>query len=300
MFKEIPKQVWAFDCEWVPDSRAGALLAQKAGEGGKNEASIFDAMWARHKDHSEENPRPFLKLVQSRVVSISVLARKQELDGIVHLSLTSQPKTFDAPTTEREILARFLDGVGAVRPQLVGYNSQNSDLPILIQRGIINGVRAEGFCYKPDKPWEGYDYLSRYSEGHLDLMDMVTGSGFRGAPSLNEIAVLSGIPGKIDVCGSDVADLWLAGDYQKIVEYNEHDALTTYLLWLRMSLFAGHLTEGSYAEEERRLHDFLKDRSTLKPHLRAFLDRWDALRAPDDLILKTNPAPRPLGGNRLG
>ena len=153
-------------------------------------------------------------------------------------------------------------------------------------------MSAGEFCHKPNKPWEGYDYLNRYSEGHLDLMNLVTGSGYRGAPSLNEIAVLSGIPGKIDVRGSDVADLWLARDYKKIVEYNEHDALTTYLLWLRTSLFAGHLTQATYAEEERRLHDFLEERQTHFPHLHVYLDRWDALREAQAPGASTSIAPR--------
>jgi predicted PolB exonuclease-like 3'-5' exonuclease len=276
MFKEFPKQVCAFDCEWVPDARAGQLFSDAKPY--REEKAVFEAMWKRHRDYSAENPRPFLKLIQSRVVSIAALVRKQTGNGAVQLTLASLPKSFDSPPVEKEIIGRFLDWIGTERPQLIGFNSQGSDLPILVQRGIVNGVRAAGFCFKPNKPWEGYDYFNRYSEGHLDLMSLVSGFGSR-APSLNEVAVLSGIPGKLDVSGSDVADLWLAGKYRKIVEYNEHDALTTYLLWMRMSLFAGHLTQESYEREEDRLHRFLEQRGSKHPHLLAFLEKWDALRA---------------------
>jgi len=40
--------------------------------------------------------------------------------------------------------------------------------------------------------------------------------------------------GKMDVDGEEVAFLWLDGKLNEIVAYNEFDALTTYLVWLRV------------------------------------------------------------------
>ncbi len=40
--------------------------------------------------------------------------------------------------------------------------------------------------------------------------------------------------GKMNVDGEGVAFLWLDGKLNEIVAYNEFDALTTYLVWLRV------------------------------------------------------------------
>ncbi|HCZ48898.1 MAG TPA: hypothetical protein DCZ11_07820, partial [Gammaproteobacteria bacterium] len=58
-------------------------------------------------------------------------------------------------TAERHVVGTFLDAVGEYRPQLVGYNSINADLKILLQRAVVNGLSAAAFCRRPDKPWEG-------------------------------------------------------------------------------------------------------------------------------------------------
>ena len=60
----------------------------------------------------------------------------------------------------------FLDGVagaagyvamtvGRRKPQLVGFNSVGSDLPIIMQQAVIKGISAVGFCRRPEKPWYG-------------------------------------------------------------------------------------------------------------------------------------------------
>ena len=96
---------------------------------------------------------------------------------------------------------------------------------------------------------------------------------------LHEIATLSGIPGKLDVDGNQVAELWLAGDLRRIVEYNEFDALTPYLLWLRVAHFAGHFTPEEYAEEQEALRRMVEDLAGKRAHLARYLDEWQRLRA---------------------
>jgi predicted PolB exonuclease-like 3'-5' exonuclease len=85
----------------------------------------------------------------------------------------------------------------------------------------------------------------------------------------------------MDVDGNQVAALWLAGDLRQIVEYNEFDALTTYLVWLRLAHFAGHFTAEEYAAEQALVESLLEEQSA-KPeraHLRKYLDEWQRLRA---------------------
>ena len=64
--------------------------------------------------------------------------------------------------------------VGEKRPQIVGFNSTNADLPIITQRAIVHGLRAPGFGERPNKPWEGADYFdSRNSDYNVDLCPML-------------------------------------------------------------------------------------------------------------------------------
>jgi predicted PolB exonuclease-like 3'-5' exonuclease len=161
----------------------------------------------------------------------------------------------------------------------VGFNSRESDLPILIQRGIAGGVAAAGFCRRPAKPWDGYDYFSKNSDGHVDLKEVIGGWG-RATPKLHEFACACGIPGKIDTTGENVVDLWLAGDVGRIVEYNEFDALTTYLLWLRAARFAGHFSDGAYAVEVQRVRDLVRKHiEDGQAHLERYMAKWEWMTA---------------------
>jgi predicted PolB exonuclease-like 3'-5' exonuclease len=98
---------------------------------------------------------------------------------------------------------------------------------------------------------------------------------------LHELATLSGIPGKIEVDGKRIAELWLEGAFQRIVQYNECDALTTYLVWLRMAHFGGFFTKETYREEQERVRSLLseKARSPAQEHLLAYQEAWDRLTA---------------------
>lgn len=278
MIKKVPSKVWAFDCEWIPDPLAGRLLYGLPEE--MPPADIMRRMWDEG-GATEEDPTPYLKTAVCRVVSIAAVERREKA-GEVTLALHSIPHDVENPeeTAEANVIGRFLTGIGDRKPQLVGYNSFNADIKILIQRGVILGVRAPGFAARPDKPWEGMDYFARHGEAHVDLKDVWSGFG-KGTPSLHEMAVQSGVPGKLDVDGAAVPSLWLEGNLKKIVQYNECDALTTYLVWLRLAHFAGHFTRDDYAEEQAKVRKLIEAEKTQsgREHLDAYLAEWDRLRA---------------------
>ena len=278
MFKRVHNQVWAFDAEWVPDPAAGRNL-YGIGED-VSDADVLGVMWERG-GATEEDPTPYLKTVLCRLVSLSAVTRNKKADGEVVLSLLSLPKEEERENpSEAGIIATFLQAVGKYGPQLVGFNSVEADLRILVQRGIVTGVQAAGFCARPDKPWEGVDYFAKGSDWNVDLMSILSGWSRRSA-SLHEIARLSGIPGKLDTDGSQVAQMWLEGNLTEIIQYNEFDALTTYLVWLRMAFFAGHFSEDDYLTEQQRVRDLLTDLSAQKgrEYLNLYLDHWQELSA---------------------
>ncbi len=280
MIKAVKDRVWAFDAEWVPDLLAGRLLYDIPEDVSDPEA-IMRVMWEKG-GATEEDPTPFLKLVQCRVVSIAAVERRVKTNGeiVVHLLSLPRDPADENERLESSVLGTFLDAIGEHRPQLVGYNSQQSDLSIFVQRGMVLGLRAAGFSRRPEKPWEGIDYFARGSDWNIDLRDVLAGFG-RGIPSLHELAVQAGVPGKMEVDGNEVARLWLEGRYAEIVAYNEYDALTTYLVWLRVAHFAGHFSKTEYAEEQQRLRALVEreSESSERAHLRAYLEEWDRLSA---------------------
>jgi predicted PolB exonuclease-like 3'-5' exonuclease len=148
----------------------------------------------------------------------------------------------------------------------------------LIQRGVANGITAPEFCKRPLKPWNGTDYFAKSEDAHVDLKDILGGWG-KATPSLHEIAQVSGIPGKIGTTGHDVVTLWAAGLVREIVEYNEFDALTTYLVWLRTAHFAGFFSNDEYLLEENRVKELLDHRiSQGNDHLELYLEKWESFQ----------------------
>lgn len=281
MFKTIQPLLFSFDVEWVPDPMAAARLFDvPIGTPGERGHAIR-RLW-EYGGATEEKPQPYLKTVLCRVVTLAGILREQPKGGGAPvLRLVSLPMKNDLPwqDQERAILDGFFESVGKRKPQLVGYNSSQADLPILIQRAIVNGLSCPGFAHRPEKPWEGVDYFSSFSEHNIDLAPLL--GRYNQMPALNEIARLSGIPGKIDTSGGGVAELWLEGRFAEILAYNECDALTTHLVWARFAHFAGHLDAEAYRVEQETTRKLAEDLvSAGKPHLQRFLDEWDRLSGP--------------------
>ncbi len=269
-----------FDLEWVPDAAGSKRLFDLPDE--TSELDAMQRLWEHSPQYNAETmPRPFLKYMFSRVVSIAFLSRKpiyRDGERAVEFSLNSLPKlpleTDDVDETA--IIDRFLYILGDRKPQLVGYNSAESDLQVLIQRGLINEITAPAFSERPNKPWEGPDYFdARNSEAHFDILTKLSNRGGM-SPRLDELAKLCGFPGKMDVKGDQVTDLWLERNITKIVEYNMIDTLNTYLVWLRVVYFAGKLNEEEYFTEQEQFREFL-EAETEKPEkafVAEFLAAW--------------------------
>lgn len=277
---EIHEPTWFFDLEWVPDASGAMRLFDLPSDTTEREA--MERLWQETPGYCEENPCPFVKYLYSRVVSIAFLSRRIVYrDSVRHVefglhSLPKLPLDEDS-RNESLLISEFLRYVGKREPQLVGFNSLDSDLQVLIQRGLINDVRAEAFSKRPNKPWEGRDYFGKYSEAHLDLAKLMSNGAMK--PTLNALARLCGFPGKIDIDGKQVADLWLAGDLKAIVEYNQIDTLNTYLLWQRVVNFAGKLTEEEYVMEQDDFREFVETEAAKdeNDHLQRFVTKWDQL-----------------------
>ena len=278
MFKNILPTVFSFDVEWIPDPLSAEILYGVEDHPPHSYEDSFHALW-KNNGGTKENPQPYIKTILCRIVSICGILRENNQDQ-VDLKLISLPA--DASNKElceeEKILKGFLKAVGRNKPQLVGYNSVNADVPIIMQRSVVHGLFGQGVGTRPEKPWEGVDYFSNHSDYHIDL-GACMGRGAQ-TPSLHQAATLSGIPGKMEMDGQSVPAMWIRGDLNSIVQYNEFDAFTTHLLWARIAHFAGLLNSSAYEEEQRLVRELLLNEiENGKTHLKKFMDEWDRLKA---------------------
>lgn len=270
MLKTFSPTTCAFDCEWVPCPATARRLLNLTADCSDREAT--EAVW--HAYAKEDGERPFLKLVLCKVVTISAVFRAATPEGHIVLEL------FTADCDEHgeaHLITSFLERVAGGGLQLWGFNSASADLPILKQRAIALDAPLPKFSKRPPKPWEGMDYHdARNSDAHIDILEQIGAFGGGAAkPKLHELAVACGLPGKLDVAGDEVAEMYLGGRIAAIREYNETDAVTTHLLMLRLAHVAGFLSTDSYRCELLAVERLVKEQIARgKVQFEKFWENW--------------------------
>ena len=93
------------------------------------------------------------------------------------------------------------------------------------------------------------------SPRHRDLQ-----SFFRATTvlSLHEMAAILGIPGKLGTDGSQVLDLYQAGDREQIHAYCQHDVLTTAWVYRYLAVHRGWWTADHGARFDASAQAFLE------------------------------------------
>lgn len=253
-----------FDIETVPDVELGRRLHDLAE---LSDAEVAKAMAAKQKQARQTD---FLPPPQQRVVAISVLLRSR--DGLKIYSLG------DEQSPERELVQRFFDGLDRYTPTLVSWNGSGFDLPVLAYRALRHGVNAHRYWEvgEADRDFRYNNYLSRYHWRHIDLMDVLSGYGASGRASLETVAQLIGLPGKLGVGGANVWAAYQRGELAAIRDYCETDVLNTYLIYLRFQLMRGELDPASYQKEIEVVEAKLAGSG--RPHLTEYLELWKTTR----------------------
>jgi 3'-5' exonuclease len=173
------------------------------------------------------------------------------------------------------ITEKFWRGWDAYRrPTLVSFNGRSFDLPLLELAAFRYGLSLPTWFQTSGKAYE--QPRNRYNtDAHFDLHDLLTNFGaarFNGG--LNLVANLLGKPGKMEIQGHMVQDLWNAGQLAQINDYCRCDVLDTYFVFLRTMVLLGQLQ----LDDEQRLvqaaHTWVQDRAGQSPAYAAYLERW--------------------------
>lgn len=251
-----------FDIETVPDVELGRRLL---GLDGADDGVVADAMFARRL---EEAGTSFLPLEQHRVIAISALLREGGQFQLWSIG------TADSP--EDELLRRFFGGIDKLHPTLVSWNGTGFDLPVLHYRMLRHGVASRTYWDSGefDRDFKWNNYLNRYHARHIDLMDVLSAYQARGRASLEHVALLLGLPGKLGMAGDQVWGAWRAGRIAEIRDYCETDVLNTYLVYLQFELIRGLLEPAQHEAELARVRGWLAERT--EDHWRRFAAAWNA------------------------
>jgi len=160
------------------------------------------------------------------------------------------------------------------RPTLVSFNGRGFDLPLLELAAFRYGISVPGWFNDAGKSFD--QPRSRYNvRSHIDLCELLTNFGStRFVGGLNLAANLLGKPGKMDVQGSMVQDIYDTGRLPEINDYCRCDVLDTYFVFLRTRVMLGQLT----LEQEQALvaetKQWLQDRADTQAAFRLYLDHW--------------------------
>lgn len=160
------------------------------------------------------------------------------------------------------------------RPTFVSFNGRTFDLPLMELAAFRYGVsvpawfNAGGRSY--DQPRNRFNLAA-----HIDLQELLTNFGStRFTGGLNLAANLLGKPGKMDVQGDMVQDLYEAGQVQQINDYCRCDVLDTYFVFLRTRVLLGELQ----LEDEQRIiaqtKTWLEEQAEAVEAYRLYLERW--------------------------
>ncbi len=160
------------------------------------------------------------------------------------------------------------------RPTLVSFNGRTFDLPLLELAAFRYGVNLPGWFLArakgTDQPRNRYN-----TAAHLDLMELLTNFGSsRFVGGLNLAANLLGKPGKMDVQGHMVQDLFNAGRLVEIADYCRCDVLDTYFVFLRTRVLIGELSLTDEHERIEATKAWLQERAADVAGYRLYLDRW--------------------------
>ncbi len=184
--------------------------------------------------------------------------------------------TLDEPEFRPHVITQhFWQGWKAYnRPTFVTFNGRGFDLPLLELSAFRYGITMPDWMADGARSYE--QPRNRYNtSAHIDLADLLTNFGAtRFTGGLNLAANLLGKPGKMDVQGDMVQDMYDQGRHTEINDYCRCDVLDTYFVFLRGMLMQGHIDLQREQTLIAEAKAYLEERAESMPAYQAYLERW--------------------------
>ena len=160
------------------------------------------------------------------------------------------------------------------RPTLVSFNGRGFDLPLLELSAFRYGISVPGWFQATGKSFD--QPRSRYNiTAHIDLCELLTNFGStRFTGGLNLAANILGKPGKMDVQGDMVQDMFDAGRLAEINDYCRCDVLDTYFVFLRTRVLVGQLSLEAEHQLIAQTKQWLEGKAATSPAFQTYLAHW--------------------------
>jgi predicted PolB exonuclease-like 3'-5' exonuclease len=168
---------------------------------------------------------------------------------------------------------QFYEAVDKLLPQGptgISFNGLGFDL------GVLQIGAMEAGCFHLEG-LSNQTHAERFGNQHCDLADQFAHYGATRRCSLAELCARLEIPVKTSTHGSEVGELWRAGDIDSIARYVREDVIATWILWTFWSAFR--------ANDETKITLPLDDmanwleRTAVFEHLRNFANCPPVMRA---------------------
>lgn len=252
-----------FDIETVPD---GELISRIRYPGEQLEAQA--AIEKYQQELLETKGSDFIPQTYHLPVSVVIgkVNSRYELVDLVALD--------EQQGRSHIITQHFWKGWEKYRATLVTFNGRGFDLPVMELAAFRYGISLEKWFEINRKSFD--QPRNRFNlRSHFDVQEVLSNFGAsRMIGGLNLMANLIGKPGKMDVAGDMVHELFNAGKLQRIHDYCRCDVLDTYFVFLRTSVLAGNLQLDQEQQVVRKTREWLESRCEEYPIYQQYLDNW--------------------------
>lgn len=241
--------VFAFSIKTVPDIDSCRRLYDLHG---LSDDDVVKAVF--HKRRQQANTEVLSHHLQ-KIVSISAVLRNRDRFRVWSLG--------DVESNEEELLKRFFSGVDRYTPDLLSWNGNRFDFPIIHYRSLLYALNAAAYW----RPGENQMSIRR-----IDLTRALSRMLSQFEAPLHEVAGLCGFPVRAGKSVIDVCERYLEGNLQQLRNDGEIDVLNTYLIYLRFLCNKGLLEAESYQQECQLVRNALQNSAA--EHLQSFNSDW--------------------------
>lgn len=266
-----------FDIETIPDTSLAGELCDIPPEKIEKMSQPETRREMENYHIDNHNGNAFLRQPFHRIACISFLVAKIEQSdyGKEEYTFHQLDSYSSFSATEEEVVKKFWSLLQEKQPRIVTFNGKIFDINVLKCKALKYNIDCSWYFSYGGK-FESYEYP--YSNSHFDCLNRY------GSYTLHEMCILLGIPCKLGVDGSHVADYFDEKKYNEIREYCETDVLATYLVYLKMSLVEGRIDKTHYNQCITDIENHLIAMKDKKKGLKEFLEAWHKLNPKGILI----------------